>query len=186
MELTCTFSFRRMILLLMLFWNMLWELLGVRMVCPPSIYPPIALSFCPPKTPSFDFFRPMKPMPYVACTQGGLPRAVGGWAFGYSSLWSTDPPPHKPPLPVRDSPLSFCRAPLTPLTKRPLAFQSALSLRSKLLTPSHRSRPHRMRRSNSILRPTPTLGIRLYTPRFTPYAILGSINSIPTYFARGE
>jgi hypothetical protein len=28
------FSFRRMILLLMLFWNMLWELLDVRMVCP--------------------------------------------------------------------------------------------------------------------------------------------------------
>jgi hypothetical protein len=171
-----------MIPVLMLSWNMLWELLGVRMVCPPSIYPLLALSFCPPKTPSFD------------CTQCPMPLVIkedflGRSAVGHSATLRCGRQTllHvSPPLPLWNTPHSFYRAPLTPLNKRPLSFQSALSRPSSSLTPSDRSRPHRMRRSNSILRPTPSLRIRLYTPRFTPHAILGSLNSIPTYFARGE
>jgi hypothetical protein len=166
----------------MLFWNMLWELLGVRMVCPL----PLLSFFFSSTTPSFDFSN--------RCSQCPIPLVIkedflGRSAVGHSATLRCGRQTllHvSPPLPLWNTPHSFYRAPLTPLNKRPLSFQSALSRPSSSLTPSDRSRPHRMRRSNSILRPTPSLRIRLHTPRFTPHAILGSINPFPTYFARGE
>jgi hypothetical protein len=157
-----------MIPVLMLSWNMLWELLGVRMVCPPSIYPLLALSFCPPKTPSFD------------CTQCPMPLVIKEDFLGRSAVG------HSATLRCGRQTLLHVSPPLSLWNLPYSLYQKPLSPRSSSLTPSDRSRPHRMRRSNSILRPTPSLRIRLYTPRFTPHAILGSLNSIPTYFARGE
>jgi hypothetical protein len=96
---------------------------------------------------------------------------LGRSVVGHSATLRCGRPPS-----ITSAPHCLHSMPLTPLIKRPLSFQSTLSPRSRSLTPSDRSRPHRMRRSNSILRPTPTFRIRLYTPRFTPHAIPRSLD----------
>ena len=178
----------------MLFWNMLWALLGVRMVsllCLSLLHS--GTSSLPPPIPSSsnDVFLPTRASTGRCSLWHFVPMLKEnylGWS-GIRPLYAVVDKPSSMSAPhcLYGIPLtSSTERPLTPLNKPPLSFQSALSLPSSSLTPSDRSRPHRMRRSNSILRSTPTLRIRLYTPRFTPHAILGSINSIPTYFARGE
>ena len=128
-----------MILLLMLFWNMPWELSGVHMVCP-------------------FFSSRLLPVGVAYAIMSSIPEE--------NSLKRSYIPP------LRGTNLPHLLA--------------TLSLRSKSLSPSDRSRPHRMRRSNSVLRSTPSLRIRLYTTRFTSHAILGPINPFPTYLARGK
>jgi len=121
MELTCTFSSRRMILLLMLFWNMLWGLLGVRMVCSLSLsLVNLGTPFLPPliSTSSNDVFLPTRPSTgrcslryYVPKLKANLLRRSNIPSLRCTDIPSTSalPPTERPSLLSPNVPCPFSR-----------------------------------------------------------------------------